>query len=97
MMRDTWLPYDTDANRHLLGYAIAHPQFCHPDSAYDPVTHRSIPGPIGTSRTKILVQFKNSWAEDMRAEKRPSIWQQQQAWADCMARAEAEIARQETA
>lgn len=47
-------------------------------------------------QTRILVQFKNSWAEDMRADDKGegiSVEQQRVAWEDCMERADQQIAQ----
>lgn len=67
------------ANNHLL----AHVWKCAARKRY-------FDGP----QTMILVQFKNSWAEDMRADDRGDglpIEQQQDAWHDCIKRAMAAI------
>jgi hypothetical protein len=79
------------ANRHLLAYAMKHPKRLAPDSTFDPVTHQAVPGPLTAKHTSVFVQFKNAWADDMRADDRGEglpVEQQQEAWCDCMARAE---------
>lgn len=45
--------------------------------------------------TWVLVEFKNAWAEDMRADDKGEgvpIDKQKAAWQDCMERADAQIA-----
>ncbi len=94
------------ANQHLLAHLIknlAAAKRMFPDSiprsSRHPKDGRLVDwGPVTERNTQKLVAFKNAWAEDMRADDKGSgvpIEAQQQAWADCMARAEAEIARQE--
>lgn len=65
-MRDTWLPWDTIANRHMLNHIRAHPKRYAPDSDGYPTMHI---GPETRRLTERLVLAKNAWAEDMRAAK----------------------------
>lgn len=91
MARDTWLPWDTAANKRITAYLMTHSQRLFPDSVYDPEIRSVRIGPLSRSNEKIIRSFRNAWAEDMRAGPVPED-QGEAMWRDCMERAEAEIA-----
>ncbi len=91
---DKW---DIDANHHLLQHIRNHPKKYAPDSGYDPKSHHATPGPLTEAYTEILVRWKKTWSEDMRAEKDPSAQVAWDAWCDCMQRADEQIAQLEVA
>lgn len=79
--------WDEKANIHLLGYVLRQCQRKHYYDVY---------------ATKILVQYKNNWARDMREGnlntatgecEALALAEQQRDWTDCMARAEEAIAQ----
>lgn len=67
------------ANRHLLAYIL-----------------RAVKDRRAVVGTNVLVRFKNLWADQMRLSADPKgevpIDEQQDVWAECMRRAEEEIA-----
>lgn len=79
------------ANYHLMAHIRRHPKKYAPDSRYDGAVQA---GPLTKTYTGIVVQFKNAWAEDMRADDKGegvTIAHQKAAWDDCMARADEQI------
>lgn len=84
---DKW---DIEANFHLLNHIRRHPKRYAPDSTYD--GRQAVPGPLTKAFTEIVVRWKKTWAEDMRAEANPTAAIRQASWHDCMARADAQIA-----
>jgi hypothetical protein len=90
--RDTWKAWDTAANRHLTAYLMTHSTRLFPDAAYDGARREVVVGPLSRENELILRSFRDAWAEDMRAGPVPED-QGISMWADCMDRAEAEIAR----
>lgn len=93
------------ANLHLLGYITrevsAKPQRYGHGPSYEAMTDRARvndkildASPEFVACVQVLVSYKNGWAQDMRdesAEASPTIERQQAYWAECMARAEAQI------
>lgn len=68
------------ANQHLLAYIL---RKLHEKRTFNP------------QETRILVRFKNLWADQMRLSATDDgvpIEEQQEVWAECIRRAEAEIA-----
>jgi hypothetical protein len=102
--QDAW---DTAANSHLLNYITrglvektihgikaARDANCYaPDSRFDAAKRCAVPGPETIARTAILTKWKNVWARDMREDRElyDGKLDGKRAWADCMAKAEAEI------
>ena len=99
MPRDTWLKFDTEGNRHVTAYLSRNGARLFADSRYDPEIRSIVVGPKSRCAEKVLRDFARAWAEDMRQADRDGelpadggiSW-----FADCMQRAEAEIARQDT-
>lgn len=80
-----WDKWLLAANRHLIAYLMA--------AALARRVFRD-------ADYQVLLQFKNAWAEDMRADDKGAgleIEAQQAAWRDCMARAEEQLAQKEAA
>ncbi len=82
--------WDIEANHHLLNYLRSHPKKYAPDSSYE--GRQAVAGPLTERNTKILAQWKKTWAEDMRAEGNPSPKTKRESWEECMQRADAQIA-----
>lgn len=83
--------WDIEANHHLLNHLRKHPKKYAPDSTYDPIARQAVAGPLTKIYTEILVRWKKTWAEDMRAEINPDAAVKQSSWQDCISRADEQI------
>lgn len=83
--------WDEDANFNLRIHLRNHPHKYAPDVTYDHVKHEVVAGPLTRAYTAILVRWKKTWAEDMRAETNPSGETKRESWEECMGRADEEI------
>lgn len=92
MPRDTYLAWDTAANKRITAYLMRHSKRLFPDAVYDPSIRGMKVGPISCANELVIRSFRNSWAEDMREGPVPDD-QGEAWWLDAMERAEAEIAR----
>ncbi len=81
--------WDIEANFHLLNRVRMYPKRYAPDSRYE--GRQAVPGPLTEAYTAIVVRWKKTWAEDMRAEPSPTPAIKKSAWEDCMARADEQI------
>ena len=84
--------YDMEGNLRLMALVRAGGTRYAPDASYDSNTHQSTPGPLTHAYTAILIQWRNSWAEDCRVELNPTPTTRSAAWADCMRIAHDQIA-----
>lgn len=67
-------PWGVEANMHMMGEVTRDAKYWHPDHV------RGEPGPEGTRRTLLLVEAKNSWAQDMRDDPMPDLPSQKALW-----------------
>lgn len=93
-----WDQWDIAGNKHLLAHIARQAEkgihYCsRADMEFPGVWRGKDWRADGQSRllTGYLVAYKNAWVRDMREAMFPTEAQQRAAWADCMARADAEV------
>lgn len=91
--------WDIAANRHLLAYFAKHRMPGRPPSlrGMQSMSRREHPNADADetyiAAVAVFVAYKNAWARDMREwEGTPSIEDQKRTWAECMQRADAQVA-----
>lgn len=79
-----------NANLRLLRHVNQKAQRYHPDVHVTPAG-KAEPGPLGTAITKVLLEHKRTWTEDMRVESKPSHAFANSLWLEVMEAAERRI------